>query len=141
ARQIKATWDAVDRDDQARAHVARRGDHVQPEPAGPLNDQTIALVEAPAVQALDDLGERTVNRRHDGIREVIGHLDAHMTRQQVVVLRKSGHEIRKTTWHTASRSVLVRAALRLVAQARQTAPTREEIVVDDAVAFTERLPG
>jgi hypothetical protein len=88
------------------------------------------------VQAIDHLGERAVHRRHQLVRQRVGHGEQCAAGTEVVVLGKRAVKVREVLRTTRALD-LRRAGGRISVEAGVAATARIEVRVRDAVALLE----
>ena len=140
SRQLEARRDAVEHDDPVGAHVASHRHCVEPEAARALDHRGIALAQAGAREAVEDLGEGAVRRRRDIVGDLIGDVEDEAARPQIVIVAVRVVEVGRGSRHAVGAG-LARAAAHLVAQAHRAAAAREEVEEGDAVSLAKRLAG
>ena len=140
SRQLEARRDAVEHDDPVGAHVASHRHRVEPEAARALDYRGIALAQAGAREAVEDLGEGAVRRRRDVVGDLIGDVEDEAARPQIVIVAVRVVEVGRGSRHAVGAG-LARAAAHLVAQAHRAAAAREEVEEGDAVSLAKRQAG
>ena len=141
AGQGQPLVDAVDRDDLARAHLARHRARVDAEPARALHDHRLAGAQPREVEAGVDLRVGAVDARGHLVADLRGQLEHGVIRPQVEVLAEAALEVGPHLAGHEPVGLARGAGLVLAPQAGLAAPAREEEAVEHAVADRERLPG
>src|SRR5712692_9023268 len=136
-RERQAARELVHDDDRRRAHVLGHRRRLDPEAARPLDHDAPAEAEPRPVEAEDHLAQRAVHRRHQLVRQRVGHEEERAARPEVVVLGEGAVEVRELRGPDRPLD-LGRARRGFSVQTRVAAPARVEVGVGDPVALLER---